>query len=315
MSRRGSDFAEVLEPEEALEPILARGVRDALTEWLTEIWAEDELKEVGLTARKRALFHGAPGTGKTTLAHHLAARLGLPLAVIRPDNIHGRYVGSNTSNVKAIFDQAEFAAAQGTPLVLFFDEFETVAQKRMTSGLNELGEYDHNAMVNSLLVRLDNYPGFIIAATNHAEGIDPAVWRRFDIQISLDLPGQSERERILARYLAPFGVPKKSLRELGQAFETASPALMRHFAEGLKRQIVVGPKADWDMAREAVIERLLAAVQPHPDAGKPRLWSHGVKDQAVRKLPWPLPRASEISEEPEAQEAGSDNVVRFGGVA
>lgn len=312
----GGRFSEILEPEEAVEPILARPVRNALLEWLTEIWAEDELKSVGLEPRRRALFYGAPGTGKTTLAHHLAARLGLRLAVVRPDDIHGRYVGSNTSNLKAIFDLADATVAAGDPVILFFDEFEVVARKRMTSGVNELGEHDHNAMVNTLLVRLDHFPGFIIAASNHHATLDPAVWRRFDIQIALDAPGQQERQRILARYLAPYGLPGREMALLAEAFETASPALMRQFCEALKRQIVVGPKVDWPMDRNSAIGRILAAVEPHPDVGKPRLWSHGTADVAVRHMSWPLRKADDLAEylsgEAESTACSDDGVIAFG---
>ena len=63
---------------------------------------------------------------------------------------------------------------------------------------------------------------------------------------------------------------------------------MRQFCESLKRQSVVGPKAGWAMDKRSVIERLLAAVTPHPSLGKPRLWSHGADDAGVTALPWPL---------------------------
>lgn len=293
MSEDFHSFAHIVSPEEAMEPILARPVRNALMEWLTEIWAEEDLKEVGLKPRRRALFFGAAGTGKTTLAHHLAARLGLPMAIVRPDDVHGKYVGTGTANIKRIFDAAE---AFEQPLVLFFDEFDTMAQKRMHSGINPTVEHDHNAMVNTLLARLEGYGSFVIAATNRGDALDEAVWRRFEIHIEIALPGQFERERILARYLAPFGAPASVLKALGESMETATPALMRSFCENLKRQIVVGPKCGWDMARDAVIERLLAAILPHPDLGKPRLWTLGRRDQAVKVLPWPLPRASDVSE-------------------
>jgi len=283
-----TDFGDLLMPSEAAEPILARPVRGALLEWLTEIWSEEELKKVGLVARRRAIFDGAPGVGKTTLAHHLAARLGLPMLAVRPERLIDKWVGSTGRNIGGLFD----AAASTEPTLLFLDEFDAVGLKRREA--TQGAEDERNNSVNVLLQCIDRYEGFLIAATNFSDHIDQAIWRRFDIHITLALPGQFERERIIARYLAPYGLPPDQLRSLAEAFETSSPALMRQFAEGLKRQIVIGPKVGWDMSRTAVIERMLASIQPHPDLGKPRLWSLGTADSAIRGLTWPLSLASEI---------------------
>ncbi|OQC19058.1 MAG: hypothetical protein BWX69_03070 [Planctomycetes bacterium ADurb.Bin069] len=115
--------------------------------------------------------------------------------------------------------------------------------------------------------------------------------------MEIALPGPAERARILARYLAPYGLPAPAMEGLADAMGLASPALMRQWCEGIKRQLVLGARLGWDMRREAVIGRILAAVAPHPEAGKPRLWALGVEDRAVRALPWPLPLASEVAAE------------------
>lgn len=299
------DFGEIFEPSEAAEPILARPVRNALLEWLTEIFAEDELKAVGIKARKRCIFDGPPGVGKTTLAHHLSARLGLRMIAVRPERLIAKWLGSTGHNIGTLFDAAIGVDPQ---IVLFIDEFDAIGIKRTET--EQSCDNERNAWVNTLLQRIEQYDGFLIAATNHANHIDPAIWRRFEMHISLELPGQFERRHILARYLAPFGLPTAALGALAEACETASPALMRQLCEGLKRQIIIGPKCGWSMARESVIERLVTTIHPHPDLGKPRLWSHGAKDAAVKMLPWPLPQASEIVEAVPTQPSAG-NVVQF----
>ena len=86
-------------------------------------------------------------------------------------------------------------------------------------------------------------------------------------------------------------LPESALAALSEALSSATPALIRQFCEHIKRQLVVGPKAGWDMDRAAVIARLVASVNPHPEAGKPRLWSHGANDKAIARLPWPLSKS------------------------
>jgi SpoVK/Ycf46/Vps4 family AAA+-type ATPase len=312
---QAEDFGQLFMPEEAMQPILARGVRNSLMEWLTEIWCEADLTAVGIAPRKKALFRGKPGTGKTTLAHHLAARLGLPMLAVRPECIISKWVGETGQRIGELFDLAadgiptsDDENAPKMPIVLFIDEFDALSRQRRRS--EQASDDSRNEEVNTLLQRLEQHAGFVIAATNYGEQIDQAIWRRFDIHIELDLPGQEERERILARYLLPYGLPDHALKLLGASFETASPALMRQFCENLKRQIIIGPKLKSDMRKGATIERLLAAVEPHPDLGKPRLWSRRAADEAIVELPWPLPKADDVAAEQAASPKPS-NVVEL----
>lgn len=313
-----NDFGTLFWPEEAMQPILARGVRTALMEWLTEIWSEAELAAVGIGPRKRAMFSGKPGTGKTTLAHHLAARLGLPMLAVRPECMISRWVGETGQKIGELFDLAETGitqegAAEPSPVLLFIDEFDALSRQRRRG--EQAADDSRNEEVNTLLQRIEQFSGFLIAATNFGEHIDQAIWRRFDIHIELDLPGQEERERILARYLEPYGLPPQALSELGRAFETASPALIRQFCENLKRQIIIGPKLNSDMRKEATIERLLVSVSPHPDLGKPRLWSHKATDEAVKIMPWPLQRVGDLVDDLPSAMASGATIIHLGRAA
>jgi len=316
-----STFGTLSMPSEAAEPILSKPVRGALLAWLTEIFAEAELREVGIGPRKRAIFDGPPGVGKTTLAHHLSARLGLPMLAVRPETIINKYLGGTGANIGALFEAAargfqEEGAEDRTPVVLFLDEFDALGLKRRT-GTENGAEDERNASVNVLLQRLEQHDGFVIAATNFGESIDPAIWRRFDMHLTLELPGQFEREQILKRYLAPFGLPRVALKLLAEGFETASPALMRQFCEQLKRAIIIGPKLNLDMRKDAVFDRLVASVQPHPELGKPPMWATAeadrARDAAIAALPWPLPQVADVIEPPPDARPDEPNIVALAG--
>lgn len=280
-------FADLLFPEDAVEPVLEQRVGTALMQWLEEIWAADELADVGVAPRRRALFYGPPGTGKTTLAHHLAARLGLSLAVVQSERLISKYLGGTPNRVANLF---EAAAAAEDGLVLFLDEVDSLAVKRAEGAEN--AQQEMNRATNTFLTRLERYPGLVIGATNREAEIDPAIWRRFEVHVELGIPGQASREKILARYLAPYAVSGEELTRLARDFAGASPALIRSFCEALKRLLVIGPRCGLSMECEDVIGRVIASIEPHPSFdARPSLWVKGARAPSVQGLSWPMMRS------------------------
>jgi len=133
------------------------------------------------------LLYGPPGTGKSRLARHIASELGLQLYIARLDGLISSYLGSTSKNIRAIF---EFASK--TPCVLFLDEFDAIAKLR--GDTQELGELKR--VVNSFIQNLDTVgqQSIVIAATNHQELLDSAIWRRFTYRAFLDYPTVDMRE-------------------------------------------------------------------------------------------------------------------------
>jgi SpoVK/Ycf46/Vps4 family AAA+-type ATPase len=279
-----SKFADVLMPREAEEPILAPSVRAAVFEWLTEVRAAEELKAARIKPRRTALLYGPPGCGKTTLAHHFAARLGLPLACVRSESLISSFLGSTGQNIGQLFDA--MAKTEGK-VVIFFDEVDALGGRRM----NDQGASVERAnSLNVLLRRIERFSGIALAATNRQDFLDAALWRRFDMQIAVELPTADERFAILRRYLAPFNPPDDDVDLLVELTAGASPALLRALAEGVKRTLVVGPKVGrkFDNARN-VFASVVAACAPAPEYTPPDLWETRGLDEIAR-ISWPWPK-------------------------
>lgn len=291
MNKNAESFGRVVYPDEASEPILSPGTRSAILNWLEEIWAEDELEAVGIEPRRKAIFYGQPGGGKTTLAHHLAARLGLPMLIVDSDRIISKYVGDTEKNIGNLFR----AAAASGPYVLFLDELDTIGGKRIDA--SQAAGLAHNAGVNVLLQYLERHKGLLIAATNRTDALDTALWRRFQLQIELGEPGQEERERIIERYLSPYTVDPASVTSLARDLGGASPALIREFCEGMKRQMIIGPKVGLKMEWVAVLNRLVSAIAPHPELTQPVLWADPSRARVSREFIWPLVLPSFVEED------------------
>lgn len=282
-----AEFGRVHAPEDAEPPILAPAVRLAIRQWLLELSSIEALGELGLTPRRSMLLSGPPGCGKTTLAHHLAARLGLPLLVVDMQSLIGSHLGESARNIGKLFAGL---AAHSDEIVLLLDEFDAVATKRTQD--NQAGAREMNAVVIALLQAIDAHPGVVLAATNRADALDAALWRRFAMHVELREPAEDERFAILVRYLAPLALPDAALEALTAATAGAAPSLLRQLMEGVRRDHVLAPRFGQPADAAATFARILAAVQPHADAPCPPLWLDGGL-RRVAGIPWPPARQKE----------------------
>jgi SpoVK/Ycf46/Vps4 family AAA+-type ATPase len=230
------------------------------------------------------LLFGPPGCGKTTWAHHFAARLGLPLACIRSESLIDKYLGATGSNIGHLFDA--MAKTEGK-VVVFFDEVDAIGGRRM----NDQGASVERAnSLNVLLRRIERFSGIALAATNRQDFLDAALWRRFEMQISIDLPGTDERFAIIRRYAAPFEPPDEDIDPLVAMTEGASPALLRALMEGIKRALIVGPRTGRSIGDPvSAFAPVVAAVAPAPEYTPPPLWMPGAVN-ALAEMTWPMPR-------------------------
>jgi hypothetical protein len=289
MLQRYGKYGELVFPADATAPILTRPVRAALQQWMLEMSSAAELKRVGLKPRQRALLSGPPGCGKTTLAHHVAARVGLPMLVVQSTDILSKYVAQSGEQIGKLFREAR---RDKGGVALFFDEFDSIAHKR--KGGDNSASVEQNNIVIALLQEIDRFDGMLFAATNQAKEIDPAVWRRFQMQIEIGFPGGAERFAIVRMYLAPFVTDDEAVIAIANSFDGASPALIREGCESIKRALVLGTKMSLSIDLPAIMTRFAAAAAPSEGMPTPALWDR--PDQIINQLgavmAWPPERAA-----------------------
>ncbi len=164
---------------------------------LAEQRQRKELQSHGFSAVHRLLLEGPPGTGKTMTASVLAHELSLPLLSVRLDNVMSKYLGETASKLRVVFDAAEQQRA-----VFLFDEFDALGGDRTG---NDIGEA--RRILNSFLVFLENASpdSVIVAATNHRGLLDRALFRRFDLVLTYDLPGPGDATAVLKERLGRLG--------------------------------------------------------------------------------------------------------------
>lgn len=193
--------------------VLSDAARRACMELIEEQHRASVLRAHSLEPRHRVLLVGPPGNGKTSLAEAIAESLAVPFFVVRYEAMVGSFLGETATRLKHVFDYV-----RTSPCVLFFDEFDAVGKER--GDIHETGEIKR--VVSSLLMQVDDLPSYavVLAATNHAELLDRAVWRRFQLRLMMGAPKPAQLaayfERFAATSCEPLGrTPATIARRLG----------------------------------------------------------------------------------------------------
>lgn len=175
--------------------VLPEDIEKRLKRIITEHRQKHRLAKMGLGPRRKILLVGPPGSGKTMTASALAGELKIPQFTAVLDSIITRFMGETASKLRVIFD-----AMADTKGVYFFDEFDAIGAHRGQQ--NDVGEI--RRVLNSFLQFLesDNSDGLVIAATNHPELLDIALFRRFDDVIEYNLPNKSDAKCIIKNRLS-----------------------------------------------------------------------------------------------------------------
>jgi SpoVK/Ycf46/Vps4 family AAA+-type ATPase len=228
--------------------VLPTELETRLRRVLLEYRQQRRLRDHDLQPRRKLLFVGAPGTGKTSAAAAMAAELHIPLLVARLEGIITKFMGETAAKLRTIFDAMTIRAG-----VYLFDEFDALGTRRNQA--NDVGEI--RRVLNSFLQFLekDTSESLVIAATNHPELLDRALFRRFDDIIEFAAPNRDLAEALMKSRLANFELHDIRWSEL----------LVE--GEGLSQAELV--RASDDAAKDAVLadssfvahDRLLAAIR------------------------------------------------------
>ena len=199
---------------------------------LTEQRQQKRLREYNLVPRRKLLLVGPPGSGKTMTASALAGELQLPLFTTLYDSLIGKFMGETAGRLKLIFD-----AMTITRGVYFFDEFDAIGSQRQSA--NDVGEI--RRILNSFLMFLENNQGdsLIIAATNHPNLLDKALFRRFDDVIKYTLPDRKMIQELIQVRLTTFDIGWNNWSEItNKANGLTQAEIVRATDEAAKKAVL-----------------------------------------------------------------------------
>jgi SpoVK/Ycf46/Vps4 family AAA+-type ATPase len=193
----------------------------------------DLLRSHGVQPRHRVLLSGPPGNGKTSVAEAIAEALAVQFFTVRYDALIGSYLGETNTRLARLFDYARTVHC-----VLFFDEFDSIGKERGDN--HETGEIKR--VVSFLLMQIDQLPSYVVtvAATNHAELLDRAVWRRFQLRLAMPHPSRQTLAVFLDRQFDSWPEPAGIKAEvLADKLGSVSFAEALEFCQTVRRQHIL----------------------------------------------------------------------------
>lgn len=198
---------------------------------------KNKLLAAGIESLDSLLLYGPPGCGKTSVARYVSGELQLPLVTARLDGLVSSLLGSTAKNIRKVFDYAK-----ERPCILFLDEFDAIAKAR--GDQHEVGELKR--VVNSLLQNIDEFLGsgtnILIAATNHENLLDPAVWRRFNSVIEVPKPSEGEIDNLVRIFISPMKfdfTDSKRMEKIVDLLVGLSPSDIKTICLNAKRSAVL----------------------------------------------------------------------------
>jgi SpoVK/Ycf46/Vps4 family AAA+-type ATPase len=245
----GRDFIIETQPRLRLSDLILSLPAERLTQQLVEEQNRaDLLRAQGFQPRHRVLLSGPPGNGKSSLAEAIAEAVAVPLLTVRYDALVGAYLGETNARLSRLFEYV-----RTTPCVLLFDEFDAIGKER--GDVHETGEIKR--VVSFLLMQIDQLPSYsiVVAATNHAELLDRAVWRRFQLRIDMPAPDTARAALLIDRC---FGSTREDTgfapRALAERMRPSNYAEILDFYQNVRRRHILAQGAE--SLKQVVIREL-----------------------------------------------------------